>query len=154
MHASRDAVYVLMHTFSHLLIKQMAMYSGYSSSSIIEKIYYGPKMSGILLYTGSDDAEGSLGGIVELGKFEKLNILIRRAFDEALFCANDPECMTHKPSGIDANGASCHACTMISETSCENGNRMLDRGLVVPLKGREEQSYFRDLVESVCQIKV
>lgn len=154
LHTSRDAVYVLMHTFSHLLIKQMAMYSGYSSSSINEKIYYGSKMAGILLYTGSDDTGGSLGGLVELGKFDKLNILIRNAFDEAMLCANDPECMTHKPSGTDANGASCHACTMIAETSCENANRMLDRGLVVPLKGREEQAYFRDLVESLCQIKI
>ena len=154
LHTARDAVYALVHTFSHLLIKQMAMYSGYSSSSIREKLYCGPKMSGVLLYTGSNDAGGSLGGLVELGRFEKLNELIRDALDGAMLCTNDPECMSHNPSGVDANGASCHSCTMISETSCENSNRMLDRGLVVPLKGREEQAYFKDLVESLCQIKI
>lgn len=152
-HTTRDAVYVLMHTFSHLIIKQMALSSGYSSSSIREKLYCGPNMAGILLYTGSDDASGSLGGLVELGKFEYLSGIIRKAFEDALMCANDPECMSHKPGENDSNGASCHACTMISETSCENSNRLLDRGLVVPLKGRENDSYFKELVEAVCQIK-
>ena len=59
----RDARYVLMHTFAHLLIKQMSMSSGYSSSAIRERIYFGDDMSGVLLYTGSADKEGSLGGL-------------------------------------------------------------------------------------------
>jgi len=42
----------------------------------------------------------------------------------------------------------------ISETACENGNRMLDRGLVVPLAGREETSYFRELVHELCQVEI
>ena len=45
--ADRNAVYVLMHTFSHLLIKQMAMSSGYSSSAIRERIYFDDKMAGV-----------------------------------------------------------------------------------------------------------
>lgn len=68
----RDARYVLMHTFAHLLIKQMSMSSGYSSSAIRERIYFGDDMSGILLYTGSSDKEGSLGGLVELGNIDQL----------------------------------------------------------------------------------
>ncbi len=150
----RDAVYVLIHTFSHLLIKQMALHSGYSSAAINEKIYFGPKMNGLLLHTGSADAEGSLGGLVELGNFNKLSVLIMEAFNEALLCTNDPECMTHLPDNTDADGAACHSCTMVSETACENGNRLLDRGVVVPLKGREEQSYFKELVGTICKIKI
>ena len=149
----RDARYVLMHTFAHLLIKQMSMSSGYSSAAIRERIYFGDKMSGILLYTGSSDKEGSLGGLVELGSINRLNPIMRDAFQEALLCTNDPECLNNTPAGNNSNGAACHSCCMISETSCENGNRMLDRGLVVPIAGREDQSYFKELVEELCQLE-
>ena len=149
----RNAVYVLMHTFSHLLIKQMSMLSGYSSSAIRERIYFGEKMSGILLYTGSADKEGSLGGLVELGSVDKLRVVIQEAFREALLCTNDPECSNNIPAGNNSNGAACHSCSMISETACENGNRMLDRGFVVPIEGREDQSYFKELVEDLCQLE-
>ncbi len=150
----RNAVYVLMHTFAHLMIKQMAMSSGYSSSAIRERIYFGEKMSGILLYTGSADKEGSLGGLVELGVIEQMTNLMREAFQEALVCTNDPECMSNLPAGKNSNGAACHSCCMISETACENGNRMLDRGLVVPVPGREECSYFKELVSDLCQVEI
>jgi len=150
----RDVVYVLIHTFSHLLIKQMAMSSGYSSSAIRERIYFGDNMAGLLLYTGSSDKEGSLGGLVELGAAEQMQTLMRDAFQEALICTNDPECMNTLPAGKNSNGAACHSCCMISETACENGNRMLDRGLVVPLAGRESTSYFRELVNGLCQIEI
>lgn len=125
----RDARYVLMHTFAHLLIKQMSMSSGYSSSAIRERIYFGDDMSGVLLYTGSADKEGSLGGLVELGNIDQLIVLMKDAFQEALVCTNDPECLNNVPAGNNSNGAACHSCCMISETACENGNRMLDRGL-------------------------
>ena len=111
-------------------------------------------MSGILLYTGSADKEGSLGGLVELGTISSLNVMLRDAFQEALLCTNDPECMNNTPAGNNANGAACHSCCMISETACENGNRMLDRGLVVPIVGRENQAYFRDLVNELCQLEM
>ena len=110
-------------------------------------------MSGILLYTGSADKEGSLGGLVELGDIGKLNVLMRDAFQEALLCTNDPECLNNVPAGNDSNGAACHSCCMISETACENGNRMLDRGLLVPITGRENQAFFKELVVELCQLE-
>ena len=150
----RNAIYVLMHTFSHFLIKQMSMSSGYSSSAIRERIYFGDKMTGILLYTGSADKEGSLGGLVELGYINKLVPIMRDAFQEALLCTNDPECMNNMPAGNNSNGAACHSCSMISETACENGNRMLDRGLVVPIADRENEAYFKELVLELCQLEM
>lgn len=150
----RNAVYVLMHTFAHLLIKQMSMSSGYSSSAIRERIYYSDKMHGILLYTGSSDKEGSLGGLVELGNVVQMTQLMQDAFQEALVCTNDPECMSNLPAGKNSNGAACHSCCMVSETACENGNRMLDRGLVVPIPDREDCAYFRELVSALCQIEI
>ena len=128
----RDARYVLMHTFAHL---------------------FGDEMSGVLLYTGSADKEGSLGGLVELGTIDQLIVLMKDAFQEALICTNDPECLNNTPAGNNSNGAACHSCCMVSETACENGNRMLDRGLIVPIDGRENQAYFKTLVEELCQLE-
>ena len=150
--AERDSSYVLLHTFSHLLIKQMSMSSGYSSAAIRERIYYGDSMAGILLYTGSADKEGSLGGLVELGHINKMIELMQTALQEALLCTNDPECMNNLPDGESSNGAACHSCCMVSETACENGNRMLDRGLVVPIASRKEDAFFTELVEDLCQL--
>lgn len=135
-------------------IKQMSMSSGYSSSAIRERIYFGENMAGILLYTGSADKEGSLGGLVELGNISQITRIMRDAFQEALICTNDPECMSNLPAGKNSNGAACHSCCMISETACENGNRMLDRGLVVPIPGREDNAYFRELVNELCQVEI
>ena len=150
----KNAVYVLMHTLSHLLIKEMSLQSGYSSSAIKERIYFGENMCGVLLYTGSSDKEGSLGGLVELGSYEKLISLIKGALENAMNCTNDPECMETTPTAEKSNGAACHSCAMISETACENGNRMLDRALVVPISGKENLSYFRELVRDLCNFEV
>lgn len=150
----KNATYVLLHTFSHLLIKQMSMSSGYSSSAIRERIYFGDNMAGILLYTGSPDKEGSLGGLVELGSVKKIVPIMRDAFQEALLCTNDPECLHNAPAAANSNGAACHSCCMIAETACENGNRMLDRGLVVPIAERENNAFFKELVEELCQLEM
>lgn len=151
---SRDAKYVLIHTFSHLLIKEMSLQSGYSSSAIKERIYYNDDMAGVLLYTGSSDKEGSLGGLVELGNMSRLLPLMKAALENALICTNDPECLMNAPTVEKSNGAACHACCMISETACENGNRLLDRALVVPLAEREDDAYFKELVAELCHLEV
>lgn len=148
----RGVVYMLMHTFSHLLIKEMGDKSGYSTSSIKERIYCSDSMHAILLYTGSSDKEGSLGGLVELGKSNKIQSLIKSAFEKALICTNDPECMLASINS-DLNISACHACCMISETACENGNRLLNRQLIVPISDNEELSYFKDLVKDMCNIE-
>ena len=89
---------------------------------------------------------------MELGSISQLTGIMRDAFQEALVCTNDPECMSNMPAGKNSNGAACHSCCMVSETACENGNRMLDRGLVVPIPGREDNAYVRELVNDLCQV--
>jgi hypothetical protein len=106
------------------------------------------------LYTGSSDKEGSLGGLVELGDCRKLIPMIKSALENALVCTNDPECLSKLPTSQKSSGAACHSCCMISETACENGNRMLDRALVVPLDEREQFAYFKDLVDELCGLEV
>ncbi len=150
----RNGQYVLLHTLSHLLIKEMSLQSGYSSSAIKERIYSSDEMCGILLYTGSSDKEGSLGGLVELGNYDKLRLMLKGALENALVCTNDPECMLNTPTPEKIQGASCHSCCMVSETACEIGNRLLDRGFIVPLPGREDQAFFRELVNELCHLEV
>ena len=67
------ARFVLLHTVSHLLMRQVALECGYSAASIRERLYCrqagdteGPPMAGILLYTAAPDSEGTLGGLVAL----------------------------------------------------------------------------------------
>lgn len=151
---SRNGEYVLIHTLSHMLIKEMAIQSGYSSSALHERIYSSDKMCGLLIYTGAADKEGSLGGLVELGSMEKLIPLLKGALENGLTCTTDPECFMKNPTTDRINGAACHSCTMISETACENGNRLLDRALVVPLPEHEEMGYFKELVNVLCGIQV
>lgn len=148
----KDAEYVLLHTLSHLLIKSMALSSGYSSSAMHERIYSSENMCGLLIYTGAPDAEGSLGGLVELGNINKFIPLLKDALENALICTTDPECMMRIPTVERINGAACHSCSMISETACENGNRLLDRSLVVPLPEHEDMGFFRKLIEELCGI--
>ncbi len=151
---SRNAEYVLLHTLSHMLIKEMAMQSGYSSAALHERIYSSENMCGLLIYTGAADKEGSLGGLVELGGMNKLIPLLKGALENGLTCTTDPECFMKNPTSDRLNGVACHSCTMISETACENSNRLLDRALVVPVPEHEEMGYFRELVKDLCGIQI
>lgn len=142
------ARYVLLHSLSHLLITAVSLECGYAASSIRERIYAGAGGSGILLYTASPGAEGSLGGLVEVGR--RLDRYLEQALDLGRLCSNDPVCAAHVPDfevgGADRylEGASCHGCLLISEPSCERMNMYLDRTLVVPTVESSEAAFFAD----------
>lgn len=139
--------YVLLHTLSHVLIREFALECGYGAASLRERLYVGTgqqPMAGILLYTAAPDSEGTLGGLVSLGQPENLGRLLRQALERAQLCASDPLCAEHDPTGDSSlHGAACHACLYVPETSCERGNRYLDRALLVPVFGQPLLSYFR-----------
>ena len=127
--------YVLFHSFSHLLLTAVSLECGYPASSIRERIYTIPDVGyGILLYTGTSDAEGTLGGLVQVGR--RIHEHIRNALEMGELCSNDPVCAQHEPANQHEHrflhGAACHGCLLISETSCEQHNELLDRALVVP----------------------
>lgn len=128
--------YVLLHTASHLLMRELALECGYGSASISERLYASSDpvaMAGILLYTAAPDSEGTLGGLVSLGDPDTLDRLLRQALDHAKLCSSDPMCSEHQPS-VDEDAlhaAACHACLFAPETSCERSNRYLDRSLAI-----------------------
>jgi len=126
--------YTMLHSFAHLLITTVALECGYPASSIRERIYALPDTGyGVLLYTGSSDAEGTLGGLVEVGR--RIANTIRTALDLGALCSNDPVCAQHAPESPHERrfllGAACHGCLLVAETSCEQQNDLLDRALVV-----------------------
>ena len=143
--------YVLLHTLAHLLVQALAMRCGYPVSSIRERIYAEDSSSGrrygILLYTGTPDAEGTLGGLVQQGRHIENHLA--DALRTAALCSNDPICAQHVPDENAAtlesrllHGAACHGCSLIAETSCEMRNDFLDRALVVPVLGLEDAAFF------------
>ncbi|WP_253828672.1 DUF1998 domain-containing protein [Prauserella aidingensis] len=134
--------YIALHTFSHLLIRTIALECGYSSASLSERIYAGTEddpRSGILIYTAVPDAEGTLGGLVSQAEPEQLVRITRRALRDAMRCSSDPLCAERlpQPPADFLHGAACHVCLFVSETTCERGNRFLDRRFVVPISDPE-----------------
>jgi hypothetical protein len=143
--------YVFLHTLAHLLIRELALECGYNAASIKERIYAEgegeTRQAGILIYTAAADSDGTLGGLVELGKAENLSRLLMQALNRAKICSSDPLCSEHKPDKDQSlHAASCHACSFAAETSCERGNQYLDRTLVVPTIENQEAAFFKDFV--------
>jgi hypothetical protein len=130
--------YLLIHTFSHLLINQLIFDCGYSTASLRERLYVSSsedtKMYGLLIYTAAGDSEGSLGGLVRMAEQGKLEYIIRKAIESSNWCSSDPICREiGEQGGQGPNGmnlAACHNCALLPETSCELFNSLLDRGCI------------------------
>lgn len=136
--------FVMLHSLSHLLITSVALDCGYASSSIRERIYVGKDAYGVLLYTASPDAEGTLGGLVEAAG--RIDRYLQQAIDLGRLCANDPVCAHHTADNQEDDrlllGAACHGCLLLSESSCEKRNDFLDRALVVPTVDSADAAFF------------
>ena len=144
---------VLLHTLAHLLINELVFTCGYSSASLRERLYAstepGSEMAGVLIYTAAGDSEGTMGGLVRMSRPENLRSVFVSAITGARWCSTDPVCMDagEKGQGPDScNLAACHGCALLPETSCEEFNRFLDRGLVIGTFDDPTLGYFSDFV--------
>lgn len=134
------AKFYLLHTFSHVLMKELEFSCGYPTASLSERLYYSDRMCGVLIYT-ADGAEGSMGGLVWQGQPRLIMGIIESAMKRAINCSSDPLCWENEDG---MNRASCFSCTMVSETSCEHANMALDRRVLVD----EEFGFFRNLLNT------
>jgi hypothetical protein len=139
--------YIMLHTLSHLLLTEISLDCGYSASAIKERVYaISGQGYGILLYTSTTGSEGSLGGLVNIGR--NIENYLHRSLQRGRLCSNDPICAHHDPSNIEEDrllhGAACHGCVLIAETSCENRNEFLDRALVVNTVAKSQAAFFPD----------
>lgn len=127
--------FVMLHSLAHAIVRRLGYDAGYSASSIRERVYsgaIGTDMCGILLYTADGDSEGSLGGLVRMGEPSRFGTLLQSALLDIAWCSADPVCKetTHQGAG-GMNAAACHACVLVSETSCSCNNSLLDRRMLV-----------------------
>jgi|LSQX01.1.fsa_nt_gb hypothetical protein len=144
--------FVFLHTFAHLLIRQLTAQCGYATASLKEKIYStytntNYEMCGILIYTSATDTDGSLGGLVREGDSKRIKNTIKALLQEASWCSNDPICIESKSQGYKGlNYAACHACALLPETSCEVANCLLDRASVTGTPEEPNIAFFKDLI--------
>jgi hypothetical protein len=146
--------FLLLHTFAHLLINQLTFECGYSTAALRERLYVSDSpdalMAGVLIYTAAGDAEGTMGGLVRMGKPGYLEPAILAGLRTALWCSADPVCMeigTQSGQGPDScNVAACHNCCLVPETACEEFNRFLDRGVVVGSLDDRRMGFFDGLL--------
>lgn len=142
-----DPVFIAIHTLSHLLLRRITFECGYSSSSLRERLYISHVQghAGIMIYTADSDSEGSLGGLVRQGRRDRLSQTLLEGIDQGRWCSSDPVCSETAGQGLGGfNHAACHACCLVSETSCTVANTLLDRralfdddwGLLSFLEGR------------------
>lgn len=145
-----DARFLLVHSLAHALIRELTFLCGYGSSALRERLYCNldapeQTMLGFLIYTASGDSEGTLGGLVSQGAPAKLEALVAAAIRRSMWCSNDPVCVEIQAQGAGSvNLAACHGCALLPETSCEEGNRLLDRALLVGTPEFPEIGFFSD----------
>lgn len=149
--------FILLHTLSHLLIRQLSFECGYSSSSLRERVYCSSpgnpkKMYGVLIYTAEGDSDGTMGGLVSQGKQDNFQKVVYDAIRGAQWCSSDPLCIECDGQGFNAMSlGACHACTMLPETACETMNRYLDRGMLIGTLENPGVGFFSDWFESITR---
>lgn len=135
--------FLLLHTLAHAVINEWSLDCGYPAAALRERLYASDTMAGMLLYTATSDSAGSLGGIVAQTEPDRLFSSIRRALEHTAWCSADPLCIEATASGVDSlNLAACHACALLPETSCEEYNTLLDRGLLIGTPDAPDLGFF------------
>ena len=142
--------FVLLHSFAHVLINQLVFDCGYSAAALRERIYCfddPDEISGLLIYTAAGDSDGTMGGLVRMGKPDRFVDALETAIETASWCSNDPVCIEVPATnygGRSANLAACHDCSLLPETSCEEYNSFLDRASIVGIIDNPLIGYFND----------
>ena len=140
---------LLLHTLSHALLRYVSLECGYETASIRERIYIDAEeqeVAGILIYTSSSDSEGTLGGLARQAEPESFKNILLGALDSVSWCSSDPLCINGITSMSQSyNGAACHSCILVPETSCEMFNRFLDRATLIGNPQDGIEGYFEGL---------
>ncbi len=137
----------LIHSFSHLIMRELEFSCGYPTASLKERLFISntphKTMSGVLLYT-AEGSEGSMGGLVSQGAPEKILYIIKKGMERSVNCSSDPLCWESDGQGIfDLNLSACFSCSLVAETACEEMNLGLDRRVLVD----EEFGFFSKLID-------
>ncbi|NNC14837.1 DUF1998 domain-containing protein [Corallococcus exiguus] len=144
------ARFLLVHSFAHALMRQLTLDCGYSSAALRERLYVregSAPMAGLLIYTATSDADGTLGGLQRQGEANRIDKTIPSAIRSMEWCSSDPLCIEGVMGGSDGLSlAACHACVLAPETACEEFNRFLDRAMLVGAPQHSEFGYFAPML--------
>jgi hypothetical protein len=133
-HGESTPRFVLLHTLSHLLIQELVVTCGYTAASLSERVFASKDHAGLLIYTASASADGTMGGLVAMAEPNTFKKVCENMLEGARWCSNDPICMDLGREGqgnSGANLAACQSCTLLPETSCDHFNQSLDRATLV-----------------------
>lgn len=138
-------IHFLIHSFSHMMMRELEFSCGYPTASLKERLYISTnpekQMSGLLIYT-AEGSEGSMGGLVSQGEPAKILEIIKKGLERSINCSSDPLCWESEGQGIfDLNLSACFSCSLVAETACEEMNLGLDRRVLVD----EEFGYFKSI---------
>lgn len=139
----------LIHSFSHMMMRELEFSCGYPTASLKERLYISKTdsenyMAGVLIYT-AEGSEGSMGGLVSQGEPEKILEIIKKGLERSINCSSDPLCWESEGQGIfDLNLSACFSCSLVAETACEEMNLGLDRRVLVD----EDFGYFKDIINA------
>jgi hypothetical protein len=144
---------LLVHSLAHALVRSLSLTCGYSGASLRERLYVGTgtwDMAGLLIFTSSPDADGTLGGLARQGVSGNLIRIFEDGLAGMTWCSSDPLCI----EGVHAmsepsSGAACHSCLLASETSCEEFNQFLDRAFLVGTPSQPDLGYFTKYVQAI-----
>jgi hypothetical protein len=141
---------LMVHAFAHALIRQLTVECGYSTASLRERLYVSEgssSMAGLLIYTATSDSDGTLGGLQRRAGADLLESTVIGALRSSQWCSSDPLCIAGEICSTETHSiASCHACMLLPETSCEHHNRFLDRALLTGSEGDDSVGFFAALL--------
>jgi hypothetical protein len=147
-----SARFLLVHTFAHVLMRQLTLECGYSTAALRERLYVSLNeggMAGLLIYTATSDSDGTLGGLQRQGEPTRIERVVEGAIRVMEWCSSDPLCIEGMMAGADGLSlAACHACVLAPETACEEYNRFLDRAFLVGLPNNPQVGFFSPLLRS------
>ena len=129
-----NAVTVMMHSISHLLIRTSERYTGISRDNLQELIW--PRALAFVLYDGSGIDLGMLNTTFEGLMYD----WFYGARYDASHCPHDPICYS------DPQMAACHACLYIAERNCNvYWNRNLDRRYLIGFLEKDDGYWTRGM---------
>ena len=111
-----------LHTYCHILMKELEFSCGYPVASLCERLYFIPEKNrfAFMIYAVGG-SNGSYGGITSLFYSRKIDDIIEMALERVKDCPNDPIC--------EHGTGHCFACVDLPETSCEKFNTKISRSV-------------------------
>jgi hypothetical protein len=109
------ALFGLLHTTAHQMLRALAVDSGFSETSLSEYLFPHDLAFAIHPNGGSEFTIGGLRTVLE----QNLDEVVVRAVENSA-CIYDPNCMVAN-RGVD------HGCLQLPETACQSWNRALSR---------------------------